>query len=252
MELLERYYKDQYPASTTASTPLSIDDVEEAMERLSWCRSSSTSTSISPTLLERPISIPLTTTGTVLTLPFASLATPAEETFFSPTTHPDVWDTHPDDDDLPLHEMMYRVLELCGRDVRAAVLGRIVFVGGGSEVKGLKERAVEELKRLIAERGFRTPTRKRGAEESKRASTVVSSEEGFDWGKEIEGYEKPLQGGKKDGEGLAGEVKAVKSLGVWAGASLVGGLKVKGKEVEREKFLAAVARGESGLPAGLW
>ena len=46
-----------------------------------------------------------------------------------------------------------------------------------------------------------------------------------------------------------GLIQGVKSLGTWAGGSIVAGARVRGIcEVEREKFLSAVASGGMGLP----
>ena len=49
-----------------------------------------------------------------------------------------------------------------------------------------------------------------------------------------------------------GLIRGVKSLGAWAGGSIVAGARVKGIcEVEREKFLSAVASGGMGLPSNM-
>ena len=46
-----------------------------------------------------------------------------------------------------------------------------------------------------------------------------------------------------------GMIRGVKSLGTWAGASILAGARVKGiLEVEREKFLATIASGGMGFP----
>ncbi|CCX32926.1 hypothetical protein FPQ18DRAFT_383745 [Pyronema domesticum] len=61
-----------------------------------------------------------------------------------------------------------------------------------------------------------------------------------------EGDDSASRSGKKEGE-----VRGVRTLGVWAGGSLVAGLKVRGKvEIEKDKFLSQVANGGTGLPAG--
>lgn len=49
-----------------------------------------------------------------------------------------------------------------------------------------------------------------------------------------------------------GLIRGVQSLGTWAGGSIVAGARVRGIcEVEREKFLSAVASGGAGLPSNM-
>ncbi|TGZ84896.1 hypothetical protein EX30DRAFT_337351 [Ascodesmis nigricans] len=59
----------------------------------------------------------------------------------------------------------------------------------------------------------------------------------------------PARESKKSKE-IYGEAKAVKSLGVWVGGSLLGGQRIQGNAViEREKFLKEVAAGGTGIPS---
>ncbi|KAI5797774.1 hypothetical protein EDC01DRAFT_613851 [Geopyxis carbonaria] len=239
-------------ALDAAGLPTTLDpnDVEELMERLGWCRPLHSLPEDDPSSPPTPVSISPTQT---LSLPFTTFAQPTESTFFAPTTVPSASPTHADDDDTPLPALLHYVLAHSTVDVRSACLPRIIIVGGGSHIPGLQKRLVDELRLLVNKRGWdpspgARPLKKRAANTD---PTVLPPPQEFDWRREItESPVKQLEAGEVEKK-KAGEVKGVKSLGAWAGGSLVGGLRVKGRvELERERFLGDVARGLTGLPLG--
>ena len=210
--------------------------------------------------------------GRTLLLPFSALAEPAQLTFFAPSTSSS---GDPDDDDTPLPLLLYNALLRCPTDVRAACLSRIIFVGGGAEIPGLSARVLAELRLLVRRRGWLPcrPSRPRPVRSpplpspppptttsgGHRVLQDVQEEDrefpypdeqthrGTDTHSEIHAHP-GTETGSGTGEHM---VRGVRSLGVWCGASLVGGIKVRGKaEVERERFLSQLAMGHSGLPPG--
>lgn len=206
-----------------------LDETEEVMERLGYVISS-------PALENDTTTIPLA--GRTVRIAFRDLARPAEKTFFSVTSaHQEASPDVSDDDDTPLPELLYNALLHSAIDVRAACVSRIIFVGGGSKIPGLQARVLEELRGIIARKGwvvgFRTPPPHPEEEEEGGIARERDSE------------------AEKKAFVAAGEVRGVKSLGVWCGGSLFAGLKVRAKaEVERERFLSQVASGGTGLPHG--
>lgn len=220
-------------------TNVDPDEVEEAMERVGWCRSFADPSQPAPAQELPPseqFEIPFSTTTPpcVLKIPFDLLSIPAERTFFAPTTTPSVTPDIPDDDDNSLPQLLYTTLLHSAVDVRAACLSRIVIVGGGSRILGLQKRVVDELRSLVEARGWSRSSRRPKARSTSTASTPddVARE--------------------REGAAEAPKVKGVRSLGVWAGGSLLASMKVRGKlELDREKFLSAVTGGGTGLPASV-
>ena len=229
-------------------------EVEEILTRTGWCQPFSRSTSYHKD--ETTITIPLTTPTppSTLTLPFNKLATPAEKTFFATTTTDSPTPEYPDDDDYALPELVYRALRDCPIDVRAAVMQRIIITGGGSYVPGLKKRVIDEVRVLVKCRGWERVGKrviKKGQE--KMPTQEVGEEGGYQWHGEdtASPEEQKDKSNKQEAEDTSGRgrIAGVESFGSWVGASLVAGMKVRGTiEVEREKFLAAVAAGGTGFP----
>lgn len=253
--------------------------------------------------------IPLITTDShkplSINVPLSTLSLPVEHAFFEATTSSEslYGGGEPDQDELPLPQLLYSSLLACHIDVRAACLSRIVIVGGPSNIAGLKKRILDELRALIAENGGwntvkaaqNTRARKKGAspivvegggerppppppkdsvpppppppkfpdkplktfppesvkedvkeEYAEEHTNIFGSHDRIRRYKELEEREnaKPIQ--------PPGLIRGVKSLGTWAGGSVVAGARVKGIcEVEREKFLSAVASGGMGLPSNM-
>lgn len=227
-----------------------LNEVEEIMERLGYLLAH---TGIHDE--DKDMSIPLS--GHNLKIPFSKLSTPAETTFLAPTTTTSSTPKIADDDDTPLPLLLYDALLHSAVDVRAACVSRIVFVGGGSRIPGLQARMVKELQAIVNDRGWilgirglnspkRLKLQSSGGEDDKENQTAETASAG-----ERKKERPARENDEKNSREKQGEVRAVKSLGVWCGGSLVAGLKVKGKvEIERERFLSQVANGGTGLPVG--
>lgn len=250
-------------------------EVEEVLSRVGWCRGFGEVVAIdNDSIIEIPLST--TTPPTTLELDFSRLSEPAEKTFFARTTTPFASLDYPDDDDFPLPQLVYEALKDSPIDVRAACMQRIIIVGGGSLVPGLKKRIVDEVRSIVETAGW-----EKGQRRDKRNSTPHSAptpkldppkvvefkperqihsedegetteEENYEWHAPPEGLSPDDPGRERKKPGVGGpKVKGLESLGAWVGASLVAGMKGRGNiEVEREKFLSTVAGGGSGFPFG--
>lgn len=253
--------------------------------------------------------IPLITTDShkplSINIPLSTLSLPVEHAFFEATTSNDSYDGYdgdePDQDELPLPQLLYKSLLACHIDVRAACLSRIVIVGGPSNIPGLKKRIIDELHALVQENGgWNTVKITQSARVRRRGASPTVVTEGEDERppppppkddvppplpppKFLDEPLKlsPAEPAKEDVKGESAEentnifgshnrirkykeleerenpkpsqppgfIQGVKSLGTWAGGSIVAGARVRGIcEVERDKFLSAVASGGMGLP----
>lgn len=249
-------------------------EVEEVLSRVGWCRGFGEEAVASGN--DSTIEIPLSTTTppTKLKLAFSRLSEPAEKTFFARTTAPSISPDYPDDDDFPIPQLVYEALKDSPIDVRAACMQRIIIVGGGSLVPGLKKRIVDEVRSLVEtagwEKGQRRDKKNHASPapaseleppklvEAKPELEIYSEDEGETTEEENYEWHAPPGGLSPSGPrrekkpGVGGpKVKGLESLGAWVGASLVAGMKGRGNvEVEREKFLSTVAGGGSGFPFG--
>jgi actin-related protein len=221
-----------------------LNEVEEVMERLGYLP-------ISEGIHDEDKDIEIPLAGRTLKIPFSRIAIPAENTFLAATTTPSVTPNVADDDDTPLPLLLYHALLHSAVDVRAACVSRIVFVGGGSRIPGLQKRVLKELQAIIDERGWILGLRGLNSPKRVKRHHLGVQQHGDENKENQREKEKPAK--EHDGKNARekeGEVRGVKSLGVWCGGSLIAGLKVKGKvEIERERFLNQVASGGTGLPA---
>ncbi|KAF8435284.1 hypothetical protein BGX38DRAFT_1217512 [Terfezia claveryi] len=236
--------------------------------------------------------IPLITTDShkplSINIPLSTLSLPVEHAFFEATTSNDSYDGYdgdePDQDELPLPQLLYKSLLACHIDVRAACLSRIVIVGGPSNILGLKKRIIDELHALVQENGgwnivkitqsarvrrkgvsptddmpppppppeFLNEPLKLPAEPAREDAKVESAEENaniFGSHNRIRRYKELEERENPKPSQPPGLIQGVKSLGTWVGGSIVAGARVRGIcEVERDKFLSAVASGGMGLP----
>lgn len=64
-------------------------------------------------------------------------------------------DTHQlDDQEQPVHSLIFKALLSLPPDVRGICMSRIIVTGGGSHIPGLKSRLLEEVSTLVADRGW--------------------------------------------------------------------------------------------------
>lgn len=198
---------------------------------------------------------------------FDQLSEPCESTFF---------DLHRpqsefDDEELPVHLLVYRSLLQLPLDVRAVCMSRIIFTGGGSNVLGLRGRIFDEVSRLVQERGWSGVTgkaveslkknpklRRRGSRPASDGPSgvgsrgVVAEEEDDVWhdaanaAQEKDPIEEQLRRSGRITPGTQGQMRCVESLGAWSGGSLVTQLKVPAiATIDRELWLQQGLAGAS-------
>jgi len=262
--------------SREARNVLSFDECEDIASRVAWCkaakpktaagvsrgltpveeedelRSSMRSLNVMGKSEKDPsISIPLRSTApprTIL-LPFSNFAEPCETALFASDRLSEDFD----DEELPLQLLVYRSLLQLPIDIRSVCMPRIVFVGGGSKILGLKERILEEISTLVDRLGW-DPVRGKAVERYKNNPKFNARARQANHGpKEV--LDEP--GDEPDDSSLAtvnaalleqesdpieehlkresrkgakpeelGYLRAVESLGAWSGGSLVSQLKV--------------------------
>ncbi|KKF94720.1 Actin-related protein 10 [Ceratocystis platani] len=110
---------------------------------------------------EHTVEIPLRSFGPhcSVSVSFERLAEVCETAYFERQYGP----ANFDDDEMPLHLLIYNHLLRLPMDIRAVCMSRMMFVGGGSHIIGLKGRIFAEVEALIEARGW-DPVRGRGAE----------------------------------------------------------------------------------------
>ncbi|KAJ5750181.1 hypothetical protein N7533_007209 [Penicillium manginii] len=168
-----------------------------------------------------------------------------------------------DDEEKSIPLLVYNSLLSLSPDARGTCMARIVFVGGGARIPGLRQRILKEVQLLIDRHGW-SPIRgkvverqRQRLEELKIASqtntpsqspdgnisgTTDDEKEKSDPSKEepeVDFVDQKLRRQNKDiPVPVTGILREIESLGPWAGASLVTSLKIRGMvEIEREKFL---------------
>ncbi|KAH7336415.1 hypothetical protein BKA65DRAFT_506405 [Rhexocercosporidium sp. MPI-PUGE-AT-0058] len=269
----------------------SFDECEDILTRMGWCkplkkpeqrpfdrgltpvveedelRSSMRDLNISEKIDEdATVSVPLSSTKPRITLELSAsdLAEPCEHTLFATGTP----EKELDDEELPVHVLIYRSLLQLPVDLRSVCMSRVVFVGGGSHILGLKSRVLDEVTALIGERGW-DPVTGKAVEQLRSNSMLQRSRPRQDGPTEVLRLdEKPgtvtipvaLQEQESDpieeqlkreaSKGSvpveAGYLRAVESLGAWSGGSLLSQLKIPAISiVEREQWLQQGISGAS-------
>lgn len=176
-----------------------------------------------------------------------SLARPAEEALFASWTPPEKLD----DNDQPLHHLIYNSLLALPIDIRQICMSRILLTGGVSNLPGLKRRILSEVSHLVESRGF-DPVHNYGSATARTKQKIdgptplnpaIKREDpvaGFA-PQEVDEIAHMLSQQALRDVGpppVGGQVRGINTLGSWAGASLVVNQKVRGiVEIERERFL---------------
>ncbi|KAJ4355045.1 hypothetical protein N0V95_003263 [Ascochyta clinopodiicola] len=283
---------DDDAAPGTPKADISFDEVEEVLTRVGWCKPSSKGNRRTvyfpareaPVLeewedaVETPpptavIPFPKHTPPTELKVSLASLAKPAENALFVPEAPLSEFD----DEDLPIHHLIYRTLVALPVDVRRLCMSRIVITGGVSDMPGLKTRVLKELEVLVQSKGW-DPVKNWGKgsvrhEERLRAQQrhlAMKWQDGADKVSDIHdraAMPTPLSAGLQEPESdtidvklaatslkngppqecsIGGMIRGVQTLGAWAGASLVAHQRIRGiVEIERERYLQHGLQGAS-------
>ncbi|CAN9276262.1 unnamed protein product [Alternaria alternata] len=281
-KLLNAELDDAEPGPTKAD--VSFEEAEEVLTRVGWCKPvprSNRRTVYFPAreapvleefedAVESPpptvtIPFPKHTPPTELTISFASLAKPTENALFAPELAIHEFD----DEDLPLHHLIYRALVQLPIDVRRLCMSRIVITGGVSNLPGLKTRILKELDALVQLKGW-DPVKSYGKASARREEKLRNQREDVEMRRQegedmfpssLDANAPPAQlpaalqspqedpidtkfaqmairHGPPPASLVGGTIRGVDTLGAWAGASLIAQQRIKGiVEVEREKYL---------------
>lgn len=258
--------------SNRESTPadelsVNFEYCEEVVSRFAWCkpRSESEQTDSTP-FANNTVSIPSPSDpgSEYIDIPFSKLAEPVEKALFAK----DIAECDLDDEEKPISLLVYNTLLALPPDARGICMSRIIFVGGGAKIPGIRQRILNEVNILIKQHGWSqvrgravgrqrqrfpnlslnttpnptsTSTGTGTTTPTQESSQTPSIDEVEDEGdNEVDFVEQKLQRNKdRDFKPpVQGILREVESLGPWAGASLVTSLKIRGMvEIEREKYL---------------
>ena len=157
-------------------------------------------------------------------------------------------ETPPDDEETPLHQLIYNALLALPADIRGICMSRIVFIGEGSEHTGIPAAILKAFSKLLEARawtgvqGEKLSRKRQGLSElvqdrvqpaDARHDDYMLSEKAIPeerYVREKAKYVQPV---------VHGIVRQVDSLGSWSGASLLTTLKVKSfVEMQRDRFLS--------------
>jgi hypothetical protein len=261
-----------------AKNGISLEGVEEVMSRVVWCRSKRSfkedSTENASDTVTLPVSKSQDRRISETTLPLQALAEPTEVALFAGTTQEHEIDDH----DLPLPQLLYITLLRLPIDVRNLCVLHIIFTGGISNIPGLKQRVLDELQQLVDTQGWdpiREYAPRLGLPRPRPRSTVSGVTNGNTslplpgpptvkvtesttappleepTVPALPAHARPHDTNPidtkltslsfKDAAPTApkGEIRAINTLGGWAGASLVTNLRIKGVvEIERDRFMS--------------
>lgn len=255
----------------------SIDELfehaEEVTTRMAWCKSRDTSShkvaaspekagssgsKVEPNdrntheLTEDPIiSVPRSPHSLDhLQIRFSQFAIPVETALFARSK-----ETHDiDDNDQPLHTLIYKALSRLTPDVLSLCMSRIIITGGGSRIPGLKSRLLAEVSTLVKTRNW-DPVHGKAADEyrrrlNERKSKQQAASQHPPTSAQLQPSTTPHPPDpiadklRRDQDAqvpqpiVSGVVRGVETLGVWAGGSLLASLKIKSiVEIDRDAFL---------------
>jgi hypothetical protein len=263
---------------------LSFEECEEVIARMAWCKQSTNMQSgagppgLTPVKEEdelrssmralninrgadsdSEISIPLRSTNPPRTIrvPFSQLADPCETALLGAGRLPEDFD----EEELPLPLLVYRALLQLPVDVRSICMSRVVFVGGGSNILGLKDRIMGDVRLLIEQLGW-DPIRGKAVDQlrsnpnlpqnrTRQASIgpteVLQGTDGTSSPKTAAAFAEqepdPIEGQirrqitKETKPVELGFLRAVDSLGAWSGGSLISQMKIPAVSIiEREQW----------------
>ena len=152
-----------------------------------------------------------------------------------------------DDDESSLDDLMYYSLLRLPPDVRALCMSRLIVVGPGASIAGLKSSLLDRVQDMVNKHGWSAVRGQHISPQHPRIATTDGARGGpadtkhnvpLPFGKDyVEEKVSKLKG--KDLQQIRqGSLQLVDTLGAWTGASLTSSLKVKGAvEVERDRFL---------------
>jgi len=214
---------------------------------------------------DQMVSIPLSSVSSKQTqVPFSTFCQPVESALLS-TDSPR---QESDDHEQPINQLLYKALLSLPADVRGICMARLIITGGGSNIPGLKSRLINDLTAIVEQRGW-DPVYGKAADNYRKTQAELAqsrrntsskpilfpenSEDTSDSVKTIptpviaalepqvaDPIEEKLRREEAKGSrpNIAGVIRGVETLGAFAGASLIAGLRIKGiVEIEKEVFL---------------
>ncbi|OKL63349.1 hypothetical protein UA08_01537 [Talaromyces atroroseus] len=158
-----------------------FDYCEEVVSRFAWCKCAADD---SEEDLDRNVAIPSPSEpdSSYVQVPFSHFTKPVEANFFAEGT-----DEHElDDDEKPIHILVYNALLELPPDIRGACMSRIIFVGGGSKIPGIRQRTLNNVMSLVAEHGW-DATRGRAVEEQRKKMHELSISKKRNCGTSVKG-----------------------------------------------------------------
>ncbi|MCJ1408756.1 hypothetical protein MMC19_002832 [Ptychographa xylographoides] len=267
-----------------------FEHAEEVLKRMGWCRprerlsalggdveDRSENTNLrSESSSSRPNSQPRYDDDLFVSVPilspfseptkiaFSAFSQPIEAALIAPSSDPHNLDDH----EQSLPHLLYKALLSLPPDVRGNCMSRIIFTGGGSHIPGLKARIIDDLRFIVADRGWdpvygraadiyrmrvTEGRRKKDPHLPKREQRTQTTENTIDSSTQSPhlaptGLEPQIpdpiaeklhhEDAKVNPHTMSGHIRSIETLGAWAGASLVASMKIKGiVEIEREAFL---------------
>ncbi|GLA11259.1 hypothetical protein AnigIFM62618_003553 [Aspergillus niger] len=279
---LTRLSDDSRAAQSADEISVHYELCEEIASRFLWCKPKAASQGSAATQQQQPVEgqgedagaadrhttsqsdatvslpSPSGSGSTYIDLPFSKLAEPVEKVLFAEG----LADCELDDEEKPLPLLVYNALLSLPPDVRGTCMSRIVFIGGGSNIPGVRQRILQDVASLVEKYGW-SPVRGKVIEQqrqkleslrlSQQAIPTVTKQESANEApderstpdaqaeEEIDPIEQKIRRNNKDKDAhppVQGVLREVESLGPWAGASLLTSLKIRGLvEIEREKYL---------------
>lgn len=294
-KLLERHCKPHELAAShegpvgteeKSTVTVNLEQAEEITTRIAWCQpilAGNDAASDHNSLPDQPsevvidedkpsdpsISLPSPFSPQEnIQVPFSQLAQPIESALLSTSQHPD-------DHEQSLHLLIYKSLLSLPPDVRAVCMSRIMFTGGGANIPGLKPRLLDEIAKLVNQRGW-DPVNGKAADvrreklkeingnrqtlasnTPKPAPTddptpIPASQASQDPDEIGDKLRRDQQKGSKPE--ISGIIRGVETLGAWAGASLLANLRIRSVvDIDRDTFLQhglAGARREADVSMG--
>lgn len=237
---------DEKSAGKNDTISVRFDYCEEVVNRYAWCHCAEDDEAANGVVA---IPSPSNPNSAYAQVPLSRFAGPVEDALFAAGTE----DHEIDDHEKPVHALVYNALLALPPDVRGACMSRIVFVGGGSKIPGVRQRIMNKVSNLVAEHGWDAMRGNAITKQRKRLEELrISKPRQDDYDNQAESDETEAQEPDLDfveqklrrnqprdsKPAIHGQFRQVNSLGAWAGASLVTSLKIRGfVEIEREKFL---------------
>lgn len=167
----------------------------------------------------------------------------------------DKGNSHPDDHETPLPQLVYRSLLTLSPDVRGICMSRIIFTGQGSESLSVRNQILQGVNLLIERHGWSTVRGQHAADHRKGLSEIAQGRSNptdakhnlqLPVGKDYVEERLRKQKAKLLQPVTQGDLREVRSLGAWTGASLLTSLKIRGfVEIDRERFLSHGLSGAS-------